>query len=143
MFKNNKKKSKRILEEIKLLLKSLGIETCKIGETQTKCHRFVIRTAFFAEFYDLIKFEHLKKKKRLEALIEKIKSKPIPIKYKVLDLLQKTYPLTSYMIESQLGLRRESVIEAVCSLYEEGKISKEYVSSRKPRLWYPKGLYVE
>ncbi|MEK6909846.1 MAG: hypothetical protein AABW61_02085 [Candidatus Aenigmatarchaeota archaeon] len=84
----------------------------------------------------------MKKKIRLEEVIIKRRSKPTPIKYKVLGLVQRIYPLTTYKIATELDLRIESVREAVSSLHEEGKISREYVSSRKPRLWYPKGLYV-
>ncbi len=132
-------KSKRILEQIKSLLKPLGIETSKIyHKEKTGAHQFIILTHSYEKFHSLIGFQHSKRKKRLEELILKRHSKPIPIKHRVLDLLKKSHPLTKYSIASSLDLRIESIHEALSSLKEEGEISYHYANSRKPALWYPK-----
>ena len=131
-------KSKNILEQLKLLLKSLNIETSRIyHKKKTNTHQFIILASSYEKFYSLIKPHHSKKFKLLKELIEK-RSKPVPIKHKVLNLLQKEYPLTADVIASKLNLNLKSVIEALCSLHEEGKIARQFISSRKPRLWYPK-----
>jgi intein/homing endonuclease len=132
-------KSRNILEQLKLLLKSLNIETSKIyHKKKTNTHQFIILASSYEKFYSLIKPHHNKKFKLLKELIEKRRSKPVPIKHKVLNLLQKEYPLTADVIASKLNLNLKSVIEALCSLHEEGKIARQFISSRKPRLWYPK-----
>jgi len=132
-------KSRRILKQIQILLKSLNIQTGKISKSNTG-FKFVVKVESYENFYDSIKFEHFKKQKRLENIIIKRRSKPMSIKYRVLDLLKKNYPLTKYDISSSLGLRIESVHEALSSLHEEDKISGQYVSSRKPNLWFPTNL---
>jgi len=132
-------KSKNILEQLKLLLKSLNIETSKIyHKKKTNAHQFIILASSYEKFYSLIKPHHNKKFKLLKELIEKRRSKPVPIKHRVLNLLQKEYPLTADVIASKLNLNLKSVIEALCSLHEEGKIARQFISSRKPRLWYPR-----
>jgi hypothetical protein len=137
-------KSKQLLKQMKTLLMSLGIETSKIMTTQTgghRGHRFVIRTKSYEKFYNLIKFNHPKKKMRLEEIIIKMRAKPVPIKYRVLDLLQKSKPLTKWDIVSILGLRVESVNEALSSLHKEQKISYKclyYTKYKKVFIWYPK-----
>ncbi len=129
-------KSRRILKQIEILLKSLNIKTGKISKTNTGS-KFVIKVESYENFYDSIKFEHLKKQKRLEDIIIKRRSKPVPIKYRVLGLLKKNHPLTKYNISSTLNLRIKSIDETLSSLHEENQISYHYVSSRKPGLWYP------
>jgi hypothetical protein len=132
-------KSKNILEQLKLLLKSLNIETSKIyHKKKTNAHQFIILASSYEKFYSLIKPQHNNKSKLLKELIEKRKPKPVPIKHKVLNLLRKEYPLTADAIASKLDLNFKSAIEALCSLHEEGKIACQFISSRKPRLWYPK-----
>ncbi len=140
-------KSKDILEQIKILLTSLGIETGKICNNKKGIHKLYIFSEDYEKYLKIIGFNHLRKRSLLENLIkerdfrrEKFVSNQI--QYKILNILKESYPLTKYELANKLNINYDSALDALLNLRRKNLVIGKFVNENKPYRWYPKALNV-
>ncbi len=126
-----------IMNNTKVLLEGIGIQTGKITKDDRGCKSITVLSESRELFESLIGFSHPAKSERLKETVRNdiYRKNQKRLSEKVNELFSKETNLTRSEICRKLDANMNSVTEIIYKLRKEGKLNSKFVGKNKEYLW--------